>query len=216
MIHHRSRLTRHLLKEPLLITLAIQIRQEVVVQAFSIRLGEASLGLEIRVAKVMTHAAVQEVEAGGVVWRFTAAVVAPVERGRVLCLFRDQKGGERDREEEFVGGGHVSGRGRDRETGFDDVGGEVGEVRGSAADVGARGFDELDREVWNGGDTRVRLEDLDDVRGGVIGWRCCGGVRNDGGAGDAGKEKNESRKRKHFEGTVGGDFPEVCCLSAGC
>lgn len=171
MIHHRGRLARHLLKEPLLITLAIQIRQEIIVQAFPIRLGEASLGFEIRVAKIMAHAAVQEVEAGGVVWRFTAAVVAPVERGRVLGLFRDQEGGERDREEEFIGGAHVRGRSRDRETGFVDVGGEVDGVRGSAADVGARGFDELDREVWNSGDTRVGLEDLDDVRGGVIGRR---------------------------------------------
>lgn len=79
MIQFRRRLTRQPGKEALLITLAIQIRQEIIIQSLPIRFGEASLGLVIPVSEVMAHAAVEEVETGREVFRFTAAVVAPDE-----------------------------------------------------------------------------------------------------------------------------------------
>lgn len=146
MIQFRRRLTRQPGKVALLITLALQIRQEIIVQLLPIRVGEAALGLVIPVCEIVAHATVQEVETGRVVLRFTAAVVEPVEGRWVLCSFRYKEGSQGAGEEEFVGGDHVGGE-LGRAGDFDDVGGEVDVVGGVAADVGPAAGNELEGGV---------------------------------------------------------------------
>lgn len=67
IIQLRSGLTRQPREETLLRTLSIQIGQKIIIDAFPIRLGEASLRFEIGVAEIVAHAAMQEIEAGGIV-----------------------------------------------------------------------------------------------------------------------------------------------------
>lgn len=188
MIHHRRRLTRQPRKVALLITLAIQIGQKIIIQSLPIRVREPSLGLKISVSKIMAHATMQKVETGRVVFRLAASVVAPVEGRWVFYFFRRKEGGQGDGEEEFVGGDHIRGEsGHGGE--LDDVGGEIDGVGGGTADVGAAGGYELEGEVRGGGEGGVGLEDFEDIGGGVRwgvgdGWWVLG---NNSGAGDAGE-----------------------------
>lgn len=89
MIHLRRRFTRQPREKTLLITLAIQVGQEIIIKALAVLLGEAALGFVIRVAEVVAHAAVQEVESPREVRRVTAPVVGPVQRRWLLRRLRD-------------------------------------------------------------------------------------------------------------------------------
>lgn len=220
MIHQRRRLTRQPREETLLRTLAIQIRQKIIINAFAVRLGEAALGLEIRVAEVMAHAALQEVESSRVVLGVTAAVVAPVQGRRFLRCLRGEERGECDAEEKLVGGAHVGcerGHGESA-AGGDDVDREVDHVRGVPADVGGRWRDELYGEVGDLAGAAGGLQDLENGRSWVWG---VGGVRDHGAVNGACEEESDREREegRHFDifyfdtrATVGGTCRKSCAV----